>query len=120
MNQKIQLIEKQIPNAGATVRVSEELDKDFEHLTGIAVLDNIGLNSILLYSSIDGNELFPKNFEVSFFQSNLFVAPDERFLTLKEKKAKGNRLELDFQDGGTAPNYPYTLKIYLKLSNQEQ
>jgi len=119
MMQKIQLIEKEIPNANATVRINEELDKDYQNLTGIAVLDNIGLNNILLHSSIDGNELFPKNFEVSFFQSNLFVAPNERFLTLKEKTAKGNRLEMDFKDGGTAPNYPYTLKIYLKLNNKE-
>ena len=119
MKQKIQLIEKEIPNANAAVRITEELDKDYQYLTGIAVLDNIGLSSILLHSSIDGNELFPKNFEVSFFQSNLFVAPNERFLTLVEKTAKGNRLELDFQDGGTAPNYPYTLKIYLKLHDND-
>ena len=114
---KIQLIEKEVLRSGDTVRVSEDLDRDYKHLTGISFLDNVGLNSLLFSSSLDGKELFPKNFEVAFLQSNVFVPPNERFFTLKNKEANGNKIELDYKDGGTAVSYPYMLRIYLQLEN---
>tara|TARA_B100001939_G_scaffold264329_1_gene231561 strand:+ start:178 stop:540 length:363 start_codon:yes stop_codon:yes gene_type:complete len=119
MFKKIQLIEKEVPAANATVRLTEELDNDYRYLTGIALLDNIGLKSVLGYSSIDGQELFPKNFEAAFLQSNVFVAPDQRFFTLYNQKAQGKKLEIEFKDGGTAAAYPYTLRIYLRLENDK-
>ena len=118
MKTGVQLIEKEVPNAGAVVKISEDLDNNYKYVTGISAMDNIGLSHILEQSSIDGYELFPKGFEVSFFQSNLFVAPDKRFLTFDKREANGNKIELEIRDGGTAPNYPYTLKIYLRLSNE--
>ena len=115
---KIQLIEKEIPVAGATVKINEELDRDYAEMTGIAFLDNIGLNCLLNSSSIDGEEVFPKNFEVAFLQSNVFVPPNERFFSLQDKKAGGNKIELEFKDGSTAASYPYTLKIYIRLEGE--
>ena len=112
---KIQLIEKEVPAAGSTVRILDELDRDYRWLTGIAFLDNIGLNCLLVASVVDGTELFPRDFEVAFLQSNVFVPPNDRFFTLPPQKADGNRIEFEFKDGGTAPSYPYTLKIYLQL-----
>ena len=120
MNQKIQLIEKEIEQQGQTVRIIEDLDKDYEKLTGIALLDNFGLNSELVSSSLGGSELFPKNFEALFLQSNVFVPPDMRFFTIQDREAKGNKLEIDFKDGGTAGAYPYTLRIYLRLDNEQR
>lgn len=119
MKKGVQLIEKEVPNAGALVRISEELDNNYQFVDGIAALDNIGLNHVLEHSSIDGQELYPKGFEVSFFQSNLFVAPDKRYLSFDKRIANGNKINLELKDGGTAPSYPYTLKIYLRLSNEE-
>lgn len=119
MKKKIQLIEKEVPVSGATVRIIEDLNKDYDKLTGIALLDNFGLNSELVSSSLDGSELFPKNFEALFLQSNVFVPPDMRFFTIHDREAKGNKLEIDFKDGGTAGSYPYTLRIYLRLENDE-
>lgn len=113
---KIQLIEKTVQSANDFVRIGEELDRGFEKLTGISCLDNIGLDSSLTSTSIDGKELLPKNFEVMFFQTNEHVAPDERFFSLNVP-AKGHRIEIEFQDGGSAPSYPYQLKIYLRLAN---
>jgi len=118
MNKKIQLIEKKVEKPEQIVRISEDLDKDFDYLTGIAVLDNIGLNSRLLSSSLDGSELFPKNFEVRYLQSNLSVPPDYRLLTLFGREAKGRKVEFEYQDGGTAKSYPYTLFIYLRLEDE--
>jgi hypothetical protein len=119
MKNGVQLIEKEVASAGVTVRISEELDNNYKHVTGIAALDNIGLNHVLEHSSIDGQELYPKGFEVSFFQSNLFVAPDKRYLSFDKRIANGNKINLEIKDGGTAPNYPYILKIYLRLSNED-
>ena len=65
------------------------------------------------------SELFPKNFEAAFLQSNVFVAPDQRFFTLYNQKAQGKKLEIEFKDGGTAAAYPYTLRIYLRLENDK-
>ncbi len=119
MKQKIQLIEKEVRDKLELVRISEELDKDFEKFTGIAFLDSFGLNSILASSSVDGVELFPKNFEVLFLQSNVFVPADTRFFTIHSRKAGGKKIEIEFKDGGTAGSYPYTLKIYLRLENDK-
>ena len=116
--EKIQLIEQVVPVANASVRISEDLDKGYEKVTGISFLDTIGLNNILKDSSIDGKELFPKDFEVLFLQSNVFVPPDRRFFTVQDHVAKGTKFEMDFQDGGTAFSYPYTLKIYVRLENE--
>lgn len=119
MNQKIQLIEKEVAKPGETVRISEDLDKDYKHLTGIGILWTMGKRNILASSSVSGKDLFPKNFEVAFLQSNTYVAPNQRFYPLEEK-AEGNKIEMDYKDGGFSKNYPYTLKIYLKLENRKR
>lgn len=102
-----------------SISISEELDHSYPFLTGICILDNIGTHNLLRSSSLDGQELFPKNFEVGFIQSNLSVAPDQRFLTLSDKTAEGNKIEMEYVDGGNAPRYPYTLKIYLRLRDED-
>ncbi len=117
MQQKIQLLEKQVQDANQTVRISEELDRNYKKLTGIAILDTIGFNHTIISSSVEGKELFPKNFETAFLQTNVFVAPDDRFFTLHQQPAEGNKIELEFKDGGNTPSYPYTLKIYLRLED---
>lgn len=116
MKQSIQVIEKTVNSKLATVRLSDELDRSYSKLTGIAVLDNIGDKGLLSTSSVEGNELFPKDFEVRFLQSSHSVAPDQRFFTI-DREAKGNRIEIEFKDGGQAPSYPYQLRIYLRLNN---
>jgi hypothetical protein len=119
MKQKIQLIEKVITGGEPkNFSISEELDREYKYLTGIAILDGIGINNLFSTSSIDGSELFPKNFEVAFLQSSRNVAPDDRFFTLRNKKADGAKLDIDFWNGGSAQSYPYTLKIYLRLENE--
>ncbi|MCB0396831.1 MAG: hypothetical protein KDD36_09270 [Flavobacteriales bacterium] len=112
---KIQLLEKEVAAPGDTIRISEDLDKDYKKLTGISFLDNIGLDNILRSISLDGDDLFPKDFEVAFLQTSPFVAPDERFYSL-DKMADGKKLEIDFQDDGTG-SYPKTIRVYLRLEN---
>ena len=117
MKQKIQLIEGEVAEAGNRITLSEELDRSYKYLTGISILSNIGEKHLLSSSSVDGKELFPKNFEVKFLQSDISVAPNERFFTLKDREASGRRIEIDFQDVNGI-SYPYTVKIYLRLSNE--
>lgn len=115
---KIQLVEKQINGIGQSVRISETLDASYDKLTGIAVLWTAGTGHEFISSSINGEELFPKGFELEFLQSNTYVAPNQRFFKLNEI-AKGNKLELEFKDGRTGEGgTPYVLKIYLLLENE--
>lgn len=115
MQKKIQLLEKEVQAAGNTVKLSDDLDLNYKKLTGIAFLDIIGLKNILVSSSVSSEELLPRNFEVSFLQTNNFVPPDERFFTLYDFTAEGNKIELEFKDGGDAATYPYVLRVYLRL-----
>lgn len=114
---KIQLLEKEIPAADATVTINEELDRDYKYLTGIAFPSNIGSDGVLKSSSVDGSELLPKNFEVINLQSSTAVAPDERFFSVRAD-ACGNKIELVFMDADEVPTYPYTLQIRVRLENE--
>lgn len=120
MKAKVQLIEKEVKVQGDVISITEELDRDYKKLTGIAFLDNNGVSSILQSSSVNGKELFPKNFETAFLQSGINVPPDERFFTLYDREAAGNKIEITFVDGGAAPKYPYTIKIYLRLESDDK
>lgn len=119
MLKKIQLIEKEVPNADAVVKLNDELDRKYHCITGISFPLHIGENCLLLSSSIEGNELFPKNFEVVNMQSSTSVAPDERYLSVTEE-ANGGKIELEFKDGGNADDYPYLLKVQIRLENDEE
>lgn len=115
MDRKIQLIEKEITEKGQVVRFSDDLDISYKKLTGIAFLDSVGLDNVLISSSTNSEELLPRNFDIAFLQSNIFVAPDERFFTLHGFEAEGHKIEFEYKDGEKAPQYPYTLKVYLRL-----
>lgn len=116
-NAKIQLLEKEVTAANASVTLNEELDRNYSHLTGIAFPTSLGDGATLINSSVDGAELFPKNFEVANLQSSASVAPDQRYLSLG-LEAKGKKIEMEFKDGGNAAAYPYTLQVHLKLENR--
>lgn len=114
---KIQVLEKTVNAANDLVRLVEELDYRYDHFNGIAILDNVGVNCVLVSSNVDGTELFPDNFEVGFLQTNAFVPPNQRFFTVEQRAAKGKKISIDFKDGGSANAYPYVLRIYLRLKN---
>ncbi len=119
MREKIQILEKEIVSTFDIVRLTDELDKDYESLTGIAILENVPSDGILYTSFVDGKELFPKNFELLFLQSNKNVEPNKRFFNVHGFKGEGNRIEIEYKDAGTASTYPYTIRIYLKLENEK-
>lgn len=115
---KIQLMEKEVTSAGQTVRLSDDLDKDFKKLKGIAILSFKETKDIFRSCTLAGREVFPKGFEVAFLQSNGAVAPNDRFFKLDEI-ADGKEFEMEFQDGSDPATVfeRYTLKIYLLLEN---
>ncbi|WP_103071858.1 hypothetical protein [Aquimarina sediminis] len=115
MKTKIQLIETTITEAKDTVRISEDLDIGYSRLEGVAVLSSIGKGHILRSFTIAGAELFPKNFEVEFLQSSSHVAPNQRFFGV-DTPADGKKAEIEYIDSGKADSYPYSLKIYMHLS----
>lgn len=117
MAQKYQIIQSVISEAGQTVKLFDHLDKDYDYLTGVSVVDLYGYKAELSHSSIDGKELFPRGFDVLFIQTNNFVNPSERFFGLEDIEAKGKRIDLEYKDGGGA-QYPYTIKLFLRLENK--
>ena len=115
-NTKIQLLEGLINKANAAIKITEDLDIGYKNLEGVAVMSSAGEGNIFKTFSIAGSELFPKNFEVDFLKSNAYVSPNQRFFKVQEI-ADGRKVEIDFQDGGNNSVYPYTIKIYMLLSN---
>lgn len=120
MAMKYQILEREVTEARQVINLSDYLDKDYKYLTGIAVVDTYTYQSVLENSSIDGKELFPKGFEMLFLQANNFVNPSDRFFSLEDVQANGKKIELEFKDGGTSPIYPFTLKVYLRLENENR
>lgn len=139
---KIQLIEKEITEKCSLVRITEELDQNYKKLIGISVLHTIGQHHQFTSFNIDSVELFPKGFEVAFLQTNAHVSPKDRFFPLNQV-AEGKKIDIEFQDvdKSSTPtyqvmsvadteqpqflveqtnvtSYPYTLRIYLLLSNE--
>lgn len=119
MKQKIQILEVDIDNHSNVYSIKDELDRQYQHITGIAVLGNVSDKILITNSSIDGIELFPKDFEALFLQSNSSVSPNDRFFNIVKREAKGNNIELSFKDLNNNSFSPYKLSIYLKLENRE-
>ncbi len=118
MKTKIQLLEKQVSKKSDVVSINEEFDYGYKYLRGVAILSSIGDGHTFRSFNISNTELFPKNFEVAFLQSNSSVTPNERFFKVYTI-ADGKKLELEFIDSGEAPIYPYKLKVYLLLTDDE-
>lgn len=118
MKTKIQLLETTVIKANDTVRFSEDFDIGYKFLKGVAVLSSIGKEHLFRSFTVAGAELFPKNFEVEFLQSSNHVAPNERFFKVKDI-ADGKKIEIEYIDSGKADTYPYSLNIYMLLSNAE-
>lgn len=112
---KIHLIQKEIKDKFEILLINEELDKDFDELTGIAFSNNFGVNCTIASSSVDNAELFPENFDALFLQSPINVPPEYRFFAIYSYKIKGSKLKMEFKDDGMAYEYPYMLRIYLRL-----
>jgi hypothetical protein len=117
MAQKFQIIQAEITEAKQKVKLSDYLDKDYKYLTGIAMVDLYGWRGELSHSSVDGRELFPRDFDALFIQTNNFVNPSERFFGLEDVEANGKKIEIEYLDAGFA-QYPYKAKIYLRLENK--
>ena len=120
MGQKYQVLEAVVSKPNELVKFSDYLDKDYKYLTGMAVLEFYTFQSSFEYSAIDGKELLPRGFELVFLQANNFVNPSERFFGLEDVEAKGKKIELEFKDGGVSSQYPFTLKVYLRLENENR
>ena len=117
MKKMIQVIIETVGASEDEVTLEGELSRNYTHFTGVAFLDNIGEGNILLQSFLDQSEIFPNDFEVEFLQTNSSVAPNDRFLSIGNKKIDGTKVKFKYKDGGNAPNYPYELKVYLRLEN---
>ena len=121
-NTKYQLIKFTVSQAQEKVRLIFDTNTLYEHVDGIFISlpheNSYSGSRIELF--MNGEEIFPMDFEVKLLATNLSVAPNERFFNLKDEhiKAHGNHAEGYFTDAGNGV-YPYEGIIYLKLTNPQ-
>ena len=119
-NIKYQLIKIPIPQANETVKFNADTDKMYKRITGIhgSVPKEAAIEGSQLELKIADLEVFPEGFEFKLIATNLSVSPNKRFYEQVCEEAEGNKVEGRFIDGGNAPAYPYTAKLYLRLEER--
>jgi hypothetical protein len=119
-NIKYQLIKIVVDQANASVKFNADTDKMYKLITGIhgSVPKEAAIEKSELELKIADLEVFPEGFEFKLIATNLSVSPNKRFYEQVSEEALGNKVEGRFIDGGNAPGYPYTAKLYLRLEER--
>lgn len=119
MDIKIQLLEKEITSI-KSVEIKEALDKDYKHLVGIAIADELcSVKALIETAKVKGVEFLPENFEAANIISSKAVEPNKRFFMLfNVVDINGDDLIIHFSDPGFAANY--NLKIQVLLTNHPE
>ena len=119
-NIKYQLIKIVVPQANDSVKFDADTDKMYKRITGIH--GSLPQDASILGSQIElkiaDQEIFPEGFEFKLITTNLSVSPNKRFYDKIDEEAQGNKINGKFIDGGNAPAYPYTAKLYLRLEER--
>ena len=124
-NHKFQQIRIRINASGESVRFTAETDKIFAIVKAIYVSlpDSRMLVGTSLGLKINGQEVFDDAHEVRLLTCGNQVAPNKKFFHFEERiEAGGSAVEGRFTDPGTLYNvtYPYDVKVYLWLVNENQ
>lgn len=99
--------------------IDAETDKLYNTCTGINVLltdENAKFSTIQL--DMNGQEIFPENFEVLRLQFRQHVPFGFDYHSLKEP-ASGSKLKGTYKDVAGALSYPYFVTFSLRLENLE-
>jgi hypothetical protein len=116
---KYQHITFKVSSVGQAIIIDAETDKLYNTLTGINVLltDELARFSTLQLD-MNGQELFPENFEILRLQFRQHVPFGFDYHTLKEP-ASGSKLKGTYKDVAGAVSYPYYVTFSLRLENLE-
>jgi hypothetical protein len=110
----------QVPQSGAIVRESFELDKNVSRVTGILLTSD---KEEMLYNrgsqkiEINNQEYFPEKYESKLLLSGLNVSPNDRYYKL-DNPSVGNRImKVEYVDSADSRSSfsPYRVSIYLEL-----
>ena len=115
---KYQIVTFNVNTAGQIIPIDFETDKLYNTVTGINLLltdNNARFSTIHL--DINGQEVFPENFETIRirFRPNAPFGYD--YHTLNEP-APGSQVKGTYKDSSMA-NYPYLMTLTLRLENKE-
>ena len=98
-----------------------ELDRNIRLVTGIQMSSNSPVNLFYRGSQkieINGEELYPENYESRLLMSSINVAPDQRFIDLGNGVLSGNgEVKLLYKDQSGSfsnPFQPYNVSIILR------
>jgi hypothetical protein len=111
---KFQIIEIDIPGAGATVTLSKTTEVDHEEILGVALFKNGGSHGHGNFGlKIAGEEVFPDNFHAGIItldaENYNIVLKDITWPT--KKKGKGSIIQIEYRE----PSNGAGGKIYLYL-----
>ena len=113
---RIQIIEITVPHNGAQVKIDTRTNIEYDEVYGILARLEWGRTTYKtsLELKIDGEEIFPKDFEVDMITATSFNSYREVMYPVKAK-AKNSLVEGIYKDGGTmaAQSFPYKVKLYL-------
>ncbi|WP_421752503.1 hypothetical protein [Croceimicrobium sp.] len=120
---KFQMIRIGVPQPGATVRFTGETDKSYARIRGIfvALPDPKIEYGATLSLKVGGQDVFDDDHDVRLITCGQGVAPNDKFFFFEEKlEAGGNAFEGRYHDP-IVENlaYPYEVKVFLWLANQE-
>jgi hypothetical protein len=109
-----------VPQSGAIVRESFELDKNVSRVTGILLTSD---KEEMLYNrgsqkiEINNQEYFPEKYESKLLLSGLNVSPNDRYYRL-DNTGVGNRImKVEYVDSADSRSSfsPYRVSVYLEL-----
>lgn len=115
---KYQLVTFNVTTPNQQVPIDFETDKLYNTVTGINLLltdNNARFSTIQL--DINGQEVFPENFETIRIRFRPHAPFGFDYHTLREP-ATGSKVKGKYKDNGTA-SYPYTVTLSMRLENKE-
>jgi hypothetical protein len=116
---KYQHITLKVISLGQDIIIDAETDKLYTTCTGLNVLltdDNAKFSTLQL--DINGQEIFPENFEVLRLQFRQHVPFGFDYHSLREP-AGGSKLKGTYKDVAGALTYPYYVTFSFRLENPE-
>jgi hypothetical protein len=109
----------QVPQSGAIVRQTFELDKNVSRITGILLTSD---KEEMLYNrgsqkiEINNHEHFPERYESKLLLSGLNVSPNDRYYKLDNNNIGNRIMKVEYVDSSDSRSSfsPYRVSIYLE------
>jgi hypothetical protein len=109
----------QIPQAGAEVTITFELEKSITAIKGLLLASD--RDDLLYYQGsqrieISKEEIFPEGYESKLLMSGINVSPNERYYNLGNMKPGNGQIKIDYTDTPSSMNSNTTVQPSYRVS----